>query len=146
MIAIATIPAFSQMPGTRPASRRPSVIVLRAVSAAAALTALSTVTLGRILAGLVNGLWLKLGIVAMAIIDSILVFGNQLQGPNATLNAAIPVPGAPQLQYLDLHYASMGYGDVFVAGALWDLLFFHFNTLPATVPIAVAVILLELKR
>jgi hypothetical protein len=139
-------------------------------AAAAALTALSTVTVGRLLAGLVPGVWLKAGIVAMAIIDSILVFGNQLQGPNATLNAAIPVPGAPQLQYLDLHYASMGYGDVFVAGvlggilaaerrgqvlpgvlvfvlaALWDLLFLHFNTLPATVPIAVAVVLLELKR
>ena len=137
---------------------------------AAALTALSTVTVGRLLAGLVNGLWLKLGIVAMAIIDSILVFGNTLEGPNATLNAAIPVPGAPQLQYLDLHYASMGYGDVFVAGllggilaaerrrqfpaavlvfvlaVLWDLMFLHFNTLPATVPIAAAVILLELKR
>jgi hypothetical protein len=139
-------------------------------AAAAALTALSTVTVGRLLAGLVPGIWLKAGIVAMAVIDSILVFGNQLQGPNATLNAAIPVPGAPQLQYLDLHYASMGYGDVFVAGvlggilaserrgqllpgllvfvlgALWDLLFLHFNTLPATVPIAVAVLLLELKR
>jgi hypothetical protein len=139
-------------------------------AAAAALTALSTVTVGRLLAGLVPGIWLKAGIVAMAIIDSILVFGNQLQGPNATLNAAIPVPGAPQLQYLDLHYASMGYGDVFVAGvlggilaaerrrqllpgllvfvlgALWDLLFLHFNTLPATVPIAVAVVLLELRR
>ena len=137
-------------------------------AAAAALTALSTVTVGRLLAGLVPGLWLKAGIVAMAIIDSILVFGNQLQGPNATLNAAAPIPGAPQLQYLDIHSASMGYGDVFVAGvlggilaaerrgqrlagllvfvlgALWDLLFLHFDTLPATVPVAVALVLLEL--
>src|SRR4051812_25109253 len=139
-------------------------------AAAAALTALSTVTVGRLLAGLVAAIWLKAGIVAMAIIDSILVFGNQLQGPNATLNAAIPVPGAPQLQYLELHYASMGYGDVFVAGVLggvlaaerrrqwpaalmvlgvsvlWDLLFFHFNTLPATVPVAIVVVLLEIRR
>jgi hypothetical protein len=69
-------------------------------AAAAALTALSTITLGRLLAGLVPGIWLKAGIVAMAIIDAILVFGNQLQGPNATLNAAVPAPGAPQLQYL----------------------------------------------
>jgi hypothetical protein len=62
----------------------------------------------------------------------------------------------------------MGYGDVFVAGvlggilaaerrgqrlagllvfvlgALWDLLFLHFDTLPATVPVAVALVLLEL--
>jgi hypothetical protein len=86
------------------------------------------------------------------------------------LNAAIPLPGAPQLQYLDIHYASLGYGDVFVAGVLggvlaaerrrqwpvavltfvlsglWDLLFFHFNTLPATVPPAVALLISETTR
>ena len=136
-------------------------------AAAALLTALSCVTLGRILAGIVPVPWLKAGIVAMAIVDSILVFGNELQAPNAVLNAAIPLPGAPQLQYLDLHYASLGYGDVFVAGVLggllavegrrqapvaaltllcaaaWDLLFLHFETLPATVPVAAALLLLE---
>jgi hypothetical protein len=138
-------------------------------TAAAVLTALSAVTLGRILAGIVPVLWLKGGIVAMAIVDSILVFGNELQAPNAVLNAAIPAPGAPQLQYLDLHYASLGYGDVFVAGVLggvlaverrpqwpvalllavlsglWDLLFFHFNTLPATVPPAIALLIVEAR-
>src|SRR4051794_4292879 len=77
--------------------------------AAAALTALSAVTVGRLLAGGVPLVWLKAGIVAMAIVDSILVFGNELEGPNAVLNAAIPLPGAPQLQYLDIHYASLGY-------------------------------------
>lgn len=139
-------------------------------AAAAVLSALSCVTLGRLLAGLVPGLWLKAGIVAMAIVDSILVFGNQLQAPNAVLNAAVALPGAPQLQYLDLHYASVGYGDVFVAGvlggvlaaegrpqlpvaaltllcaALWDLLFLHFDTLPATVPVALALVAAELWR
>jgi hypothetical protein len=137
-------------------------------AAAAALTALSALTVGRLLAGLVPGVYLRLGIITMAIIDAYLVFTEKLQGPNATLNAAVPVQGAPQLQYLDLHYASMGYGDVFVAGVLggvlaaegrrqlpaaalvlvlsilWDLLFLHFNTLPATVPIAVATLLLWL--
>jgi hypothetical protein len=136
-------------------------------SAAAALTALSAITVGRLLAGGVPLLWLKAGIVAMAIVDSILVFGNELQAPNAVLNAAVPLPGAPQLQYLDIHYASLGYGDVFVAGVLggvlaaegrrqwpvavltfvlaclWDLLFFHFDTLPATVPPAVALLIAE---
>ena len=136
-------------------------------TAAAVLTALSAVTLGRILAGIVPAMWLKAGIVAMAIVDAILVFGNELQAPNAVLNAAVPAPGAPQLQYLDLHYASLGYGDVFVAGvlggvlaferrpqvraaallfvcsALFDLLFLHFDTLPATVPDAAALLLLE---
>jgi hypothetical protein len=139
-------------------------------SAAAALTALSAITVGRLLAGGVPLLWLKAGIVAMAIVDSILVFGNELQAPNAVLNAAIPLPGAPQLQYLDIHYASLGYGDVFVAGVLggvlaaegrrqwtvavltcvlsglWDLLFFHFTTLPATVPPALAMLISEAAR
>jgi hypothetical protein len=140
-------------------------------AAAALCTALSAATLGRLLAGGVPVLYLKLAIVAFAVIDAILVFGNQLQAPNAVLNAAVPAPGLPQLQYLDLHYASMGYGDVFVAGvlggvlaaerrkqwpvgllvfvlaALWDLLFLvdSINTLPATVPIAVALIVVEVK-
>jgi hypothetical protein len=139
-------------------------------AAAAALTALSAVTVGRLLAGGVPLVWLKAGIVAMAVVDSILVFGNELEGPNAVLNAAIPAPGLPQLQYLDLHYASLGYGDVFVAGVLggvlaaegtrqwpialltlafsaaWDLLFFHFRTLPATVPPAAALLVSECIR
>jgi hypothetical protein len=136
-------------------------------SCAAALSALSCVTLGRLLAGAVPGLWLKAGIVAMAIVDAILVFGNELQAPNAVLNAAVPLPGLPQLQYLELHYASVGYGDVFVAGLLggvlaaegrrqapvallllalaaaFDLLFYVFDTLPATVPVAVALLICE---
>jgi hypothetical protein len=138
-------------------------------AAAAVCTALSAATLGRLLAGGVPTTYLKLAIVAFAVIDAILVFGNQLQGPNAVLNAAVPAPGLPQLQYLELHYASMGYGDVFVAGvlggvlategrrqwpvgllvfvlaALWDLLFLldSINTLPATVPIAAALIIVE---
>jgi hypothetical protein len=135
--------------------------------AAAALTALSCVTLGRLLAGVVPLVWLKAGIVAMAIVDAILVFGNELQAPNAVLNAAVPAPGLPQLQYLELHAASLGYGDVFVAGVLggvlavegrrqapvallvlalaaaWDLLFFVFDTLPATVPVAAALLVVE---
>ena len=139
--------------------------------AGAVLAALSCVTLGRLLAGAAPGPWLKAGIVAMAVVDAVLVFSQNLQQPNAVLNAAVPAPGLPQLQYLDLHYASMGYGDVFVAGvlggvlategrkqwpvailvfvlaALWDLLFLldSINTLPATVPIAAALILVEVR-
>jgi hypothetical protein len=135
-----------------------------------ALTALSCVTLGRLLAGLVPVVWLEAGIVAMAIVDAILVFGNQLQGPNQVLNTAVPAAGLPQLQYLSMPHASLGYGDVFVAGVfggvlarrglpqwraallvlglavLWDLLFFVFDTLPATVPVAVAVVIVRLTR
>jgi hypothetical protein len=137
---------------------------------AAALTALSAVTLGRLLAGGVPALALKAGIVAMAAIDAALVFGNQLQGPNAVLNAIVPMHGLPQLQYLDLHHASLGYGDVLVAAVLggvlandrrmqlraaalvlglsiaWDTLFLAFHTLPATVPVALALLILEAAK
>jgi Na+/H+ antiporter NhaB len=82
----------------------------------------------------------------------------------------VPAVGLPQLQYLSMPYASLGYGDVFVAGVLggilaargerqwpaamlvlalaaaWDLLFYVFDTLPATVPVAIATILCAVAR
>jgi hypothetical protein len=140
--------------------------------AAAVLTALSAITLGRLLAGGVPADWLKAAIVAFAVLDAILVFGNQLQAPAAVLNAAVPVQGAPRFQFLELHHASMGYGDMFVAAvfggvlaaerrrqlpaallvvglsAVWDLLFLldSIRTVPATVPIAAALVILEARR
>jgi hypothetical protein len=135
-----------------------------------ALTALSCVTLGRLLAGVAPTPWLKAGIVAMAIVDAILVFSNGLEQPNAVLNAAVPAPGLPQLQYVSFGPANLGYGDLFVAGvfggvlavegarawrwalATWvlaeafTLLFYVTDTLPATVPVAVAVVLREVLR
>jgi len=137
---------------------------------AAALTALSCVTLGRLLVGVAPLLLLKAGIVVMAAIDSYLILSDQLQEPNATLIAAAPPANLPQLQYAALHGASIGYGDLFVAGLLgaivaaegrrqlpaaalvlvlavaFDLLFWVLDELPATVPVAVALILLELRR
>ncbi len=135
-----------------------------------ALTALSCVTLGRLLAGVAPGPWLKAGIVAMAIVDAILVFSNGLEQPNAVLNAAVPAPGLPQLQYVSFGPANLGYGDLFVAGVLggvlavegarvwrwalvtwalaeaFTLLFYVTDTLPATVPVAVALVLREALR
>jgi hypothetical protein len=138
--------------------------------AGAAITALSCVTLGRLLAGGAPGPWLKAGIVAMAIVDAILVFSQNLQQPNAVLNAAVPAPGLPQLQYVSFGPANLGYGDLFVAGVLggvlaaegarawrwalvtwvlaeaWTLLFYVTDTIPATVPVAVALLVRELLR
>jgi hypothetical protein len=135
-----------------------------------ALAALSCVTLGRLLAGVAPTLWLKVGIVAMAIIDAILVFSNGLEQPNAVLNAAVPAPGLPQLQYVNFGPANLGYGDLFVAGVLggvlavegaraarwalvtwalaeaFTLLFYVTDTLPATVPVAVALLIREALR
>jgi len=131
-----------------------------------ALVALSCVTLGRLLAAAGPRAWLEAGIVAMAMLDCVLVFGGELQEPNATLNAALPPGGYPRLQAAAFGDAVMGYGDLFVAGVLggllaaagarqaraavlvlvlavlWDLLFLVRDDLPATVPVAVATILL----
>jgi hypothetical protein len=132
--------------------------------AATVLICASAVTAGRLLAGLAPLTLLKIGIVVMAIVDSILVFSNELQGPNATLVAASPA-GLPQLQSLSFGSAGLGYGDVFAAavvGAIlaverapqlaaavgmvvvtlaWDQLFLIYDVLPATVPPAIVLVL-----
>jgi hypothetical protein len=137
-------------------------------AAALALTALGCLTLGWLLAAVAPPKWLKFGIVAAAILDSILVFSHLLDQPNATLNAAAPAGGLPQLQFVSFGSATMGYGDFFIAGvlgglllvertpqasvavvclvfaAVFDLLFFVTNELPATVPVALALIASEL--
>lgn len=136
-------------------------------AAAALLSALSCVTLGVLLAAVAPPGWLKLGIVAMAIADSWLVVSDLLQAPNAALIAAHPIGNLPQLQSELFGTVSMGYGDLFVAGllgallaadrrrqwrgalltlviaALFDLLFLAISELPATVPVALALIVLE---
>jgi hypothetical protein len=139
-------------------------------AAAAALTALSCVTLGRLMAGTVPGLWLKAGLVVFAVYDAVTVFGHPEQSPDATVDAAVAVPGLPRFQFLDLHASSLGFADVFVAGVLggvlaaqrtrqrpvallvlglsaaFDLLFLAYRTLPATVPVAAALLVAEAAR
>jgi hypothetical protein len=138
-------------------------------TAAALLSALSCVTLGVLLAAVAPPGWLKLGIVAMALADTWLVASDLLQAPNATLIAAQPPAGLPQLQSEIFGSVSMGYGDLFVAAllgavlardrhkqlsaalltfalaAVFDLLFLLVAELPATVPVALALIAMELR-
>jgi hypothetical protein len=137
---------------------------------ATALDVLSCVTLGRLLAGITPAWALKLGIVVAAMVDTALIAGQQLQAPNAVLNAAVPAPHLPQLQLAAFASAQMGYGDLFVAGLLgavlaaegrdprpaallvlafaWlmDLLFLVADELPATVPVAAALVVVEVRR
>src|SRR5436305_2095950 len=139
-------------------------------AAAALLSALSCVTLGVLLGAVTPAAWLKLGIVLMAAADTWLVVSDLLQAPNATLIAAHPSAGLPRLQSAIFGSVSMGYGDLFVAallgavlaaeprlqraGALltfavaaaFDLLFLVVNELPATVPVALALVLVEAWR
>lgn len=136
-------------------------------AAAVVLTALSACALASYLAQLAPHGVLKLGLVAMASLDAVLVFGHLLEGPNNTLNAATPGLQMPHLQVALFGSALIGYGDLFVAAVLgnlldgtgvprwaaallvlgcswlFDLLFFVVDELPATVPVAVAMLLLE---
>jgi hypothetical protein len=149
-------------------------------SAATALSALSCVALGAMIAAVTPTRWLALGIVAMALADSALVISDLLQQPNNALNAAHPPAGLPRLQAELFGSAAMGYGDLFVAGVLggllacveaeerdgarvlagagtlqsrgallvallaiaFDLLFFAVDELPATVPVALGLLIL----
>ncbi|HEX6688785.1 MAG TPA: hypothetical protein VF085_08990 [Solirubrobacterales bacterium] len=137
-------------------------------TAATALTALGCIGLGWLLVSVTPARWLKLGIYAMAAVDTWFVAADLLQGPNATLTAAAP-SGLPRLQVAHFEDALMGFGDFFVAATLgcllalsrrrqqllgaglvaalglgFDLFFFAVDTLPATVPVAVALALIEL--
>jgi hypothetical protein len=152
-------------------------------AAALALSALSCVALGVLLAAVTPSRWLAGGIVLMACADTALVASELLQHPNNVLNAAHPVAGLPRLQAEVFGSAAMGYGDLFVAGLFggllargwpagsvgagawgaggsqtraavlvaglalaFDLLFFTVNELPATVPVALALVLTGLAR
>jgi hypothetical protein len=138
-------------------------------SAALALSALACVSLGWLLVCVVPARWVKLGIYALAAIDAYLVGSNLLQEPNATLNAAAPAAGLPKLQLAHFGDAVMGFGDLFIAATLgallaydrrlqltgaalaaaicvsFDFLFFALDTLPATVPLALTLAVLELS-
>jgi hypothetical protein len=136
--------------------------------AAVVLSALSCVTLGVLLVAVAPRSWLKVGIVLMASVDAALVTAQLLQPANDVLNAAAPPVGLPQLQRAVFGDALIGYGDLFIAGAFgalvaaeggrrgatallvfalalaFDLLFLVLDVLPATVPVALALLVREL--
>jgi hypothetical protein len=158
-LALAVVPLFAL------AWAIPSTLI--GEGSAALLSALSCVTLGVLLAMVTPPSWLKAGIVLMACADTWLVVSDLLQRPNSELVGAAPVAGLPQLQSVLFGSVSLGYGDLFVAAllgavlagslrrqgaaalltfalaAVFDLLFLVVNELPATVPVAIAVIALE---
>ncbi len=91
-------------------------------AAGAILSALSCVTLGVLLAAMTPPAWLKVGILLMAGADVWLVASDLLQNPNATLTAAAPAAGLPQLQSEAFGSVTMGYGDLFIAALLGAVL------------------------
>lgn len=91
-------------------------------AASTALTALGCVTLGWLLASAVPGAWLRIGVYAMAVLDTCFVAADLLQGPNAVLNTAAPIAELPRLQAIHFGSARMGFGDFFVAAVVGCLL------------------------
>ena len=127
-------------------------------------------TLGGLLAAVAPPRLLKAGIVVMAVIDTVLVdFGPPPGAERRTQRRNSRVAGLPQLQRVLFGQAVMGYGDIFIAAALgavlasawptqrraavltgalavaFDLLFLAVPELPATVPVAAALIVVELS-
>jgi hypothetical protein len=118
----------------------------------------STATAGRLLAGGVPLRLLKVGVVAMAAIDAVFIFGELWEEQNAAFNAAAPAEGLPRLQLAEIGDVSTDYGDYFVAGLVgailaaerrpqalaavatlialeaWNQLFLVVDSLPGTVP------------
>jgi hypothetical protein len=118
----------------------------------------SVVTAGRLLAGGAPLRLLKAGVVAMAVIDAVFIFGDLWGEQNAAFNAAVPAADLPRLQVADVGDVSTDYGDYFVAGLVgailaaerrpqalaavltlvaaeaWNQLFLFVDSLPGTIP------------
>jgi len=128
----------------------------------------STATAGRLLAGATPLTLLKVGVVAMAVVDSVFIFGDFFGEQNAMFNAAAPAGGLPRLQVAEIGHTATDYGDFFIAGVvggilavdrrpqllaavlafaaaeLWNQLFLVVDSLPGTVPPAVVLVGMEL--
>ncbi|HEX4035874.1 MAG TPA: hypothetical protein VHX66_15635 [Solirubrobacteraceae bacterium] len=138
-------------------------------SAGVVLDALSCVALAVLLVAVSPRVLVKVGILAMAAVDVWLVASDLLNAPNSAVNGVVPPAHLPQLQSAVFGSAVIGYGDLFIAallgallvsqsgsalrgaaltlllGLAMNLLFLLVSELPATVPVALALIVLELR-
>jgi hypothetical protein len=130
----------------------------------------SCVTVGRLLAGATPLALLKVGVVAMATIDAVFIFGDFFSEQNAQFNAAVPAGDLPRLQVAEVGDVSTDYGDFFVAGLVgailavermpqvvaalatfavaqaFNQLFLVVDSLPGTVPPALILLAFEARR
>jgi hypothetical protein len=129
--------------------------------------AASCMLLGSLLVELTPPRWLGAGIVAMAIADLVLVASGLLEPAANALNQAGVTHSLPQLQRVQIGPLAMGYGDVFLPALVGALLaararprawaagltlgfglvaaifFLLVDQLPATVPVAFALFVVE---
>jgi len=123
--------------------------------------------LGALLVAVTPPRWLGLGIAATAAVDLVLVASGFLAPATLALNSAGVTDSLPQLQRVELGPLTMGYADLFLpalVGALlatrvrtrhWvalltlcfalaaGLVFLVADRLPATVPVALALLVVE---
>src|SRR5262249_52428714 len=135
-----------------------------------ALTCLSAIGLAVLLLDVTPLHWLKIGIVAMCLVDVLLVASGLLGPANELLNNALSGTGLPQLQSITVGDLTEGYGDLFIASLLGGIVasehgpqlgialitgvlslllattFLLVSLVPSTVPAAVALLLLELGK
>ena len=144
-----------QAPGTRWADVASLILIVAACGTLAVLT------------GLVAPRWaLALGIVVAAVVDVVQILNQDVQPVAQALSLATPPSGLPRLQEARYAGATMGWGDVYLAALLgvvigtarrrrvagvllvtlaataWGFLFLVLDTIPATVPVAVALLVL----
>jgi hypothetical protein len=135
--------------------------------AALGLIAASCTVLGALLVEVTPARWLGFGIAATAAVDLVLVASGFLAPATLALNTAGVTESLPQLQRVELGPLTMGYADLFLpalVGALlatrartrhWvalltlcfalaaGLVFLVADRLPATVPVALALLVVE---
>ncbi|HZV75499.1 MAG TPA: hypothetical protein VFF79_17450 [Conexibacter sp.] len=135
--------------------------------AALGLIAASCMVLGALLVEVTPPRWLGAGIAATAAVDLVLVASGLLTPASIALNSAGVTESLPQLQRVELGPLTMGYADLFLpalVGALlatrvrtrrWvalltlcfalaaGLVFLVADRLPATVPVALALLVVE---
>jgi hypothetical protein len=136
-------------------------------AAAVILSILACVTLAIVLTQLAPLRWLKVGILLTALGDVVMIGAHYLQPAQHLLNFATPGFELPAFQRVLLSGVVMGFGDFFVAALLGavlaaegrrqdraalltfglalvsDLLFIAIPVVPATVPVAIALLVVE---
>ena len=137
-------------------------------AAAVVLSILACVSLAIVLTQLAPLRWLKIGILLTALGDVVMIGAHYLQPAQQLLNFATPGFDLPAFQRVLLSGVVMGFGDFFVAALLgavlaaegrryqdraalltfglalvFDLLFIAVPVVPATVPVAIALLVVE---
>ena len=137
-------------------------------AAAVVLSILAAVALAVLLTQVAPVRWLKIGILLAALADVVMIGAHYLQPSQDLLNFATPGFDLPAFQRVLFSGVVMGFGDFFIAALLgavlaiegrryqdraalitfglalvFNLLFIAIPVLPATVPVAVALLVVE---